>query len=185
MSMLHEASKAVGKALSSTRAGAHQLTLRKLELDGLPRLSASSPAFTGNGSLPRTASADGGSVPPRIEWSEPPPGTRSFALICEDPDAPMPEPFVHWIVYDIPGDARCLDEETLARAHQGKNSKLRVGFTGAAPPLGHGVHHYHFQLLALDTALDLQDGEGRGDVVNAVRGHVLAWADLVGTFERR
>jgi Raf kinase inhibitor-like YbhB/YbcL family protein len=106
--------------------------------------------------------------------------------MCEDPDAPFPEPFVHWIVYGIPPTVHALDGARATQWKEGRNSKLQTGFTGAAPPSGHGVHHYHFQVLALDKPLDQEEpGLGRGALLSAMRGHVLAFGDLVGTYERR
>ena len=91
---------------------------------------------------------------------------------------------MHWIVYGIPTYARSLDGRTPAIAKQGKNSKLHNGFTPAAPPPGHGLHHYHVQIFALDVPTDLPPGVGRGALVDHMRGHVLAWGELVGTYER-
>ncbi|HEX6245787.1 MAG TPA: YbhB/YbcL family Raf kinase inhibitor-like protein, partial [Polyangiales bacterium] len=107
---------------------------------------------------------------------------RSFALICEDPDAPFPQPFVHWIVYDIPDDARSI--EPVHAWQHGKNSLLQLGYTGAAPPPGHGTHHYHFQLFALDVAHLPARGIGRRAFVSALRGHIVAWGELVARYGR-
>jgi phosphatidylethanolamine-binding protein (PEBP) family uncharacterized protein len=90
---------------------------------------------------------------------------------------------VHWIVYGIRASARLLDARTSAARQHGKNSKFGTDFLPIAPPPGHGVHHYHFQVFALDTETEI-DGLGRGALVDHMEGHVLAWGELVGTYER-
>jgi Raf kinase inhibitor-like YbhB/YbcL family protein len=105
-------------------------------------------------------------------------------VVVEDPDAPLPEPFVHWIVYGLPANVSSLDASTMAHACEGKNSTMMTGFTPAAPPPGHGLHRYHFQVFALDAHLVLEAGPGRSKLFDAMRGHVLAWGEVVGTYER-
>jgi Raf kinase inhibitor-like YbhB/YbcL family protein len=180
MSLAHEATVAVGKALNTVHAGADKLASKKLDIANAARIPVASPAFVAGGPLPVSATADGEGVPPRIEWGDVPAGTRSIALVCEDPDAPFPEPYVHWLVYDLAPNAVSV----AGRYEEGKNSKLQDGFTGAAPPPGHGVHKYHFQVFALDVALKLGPSAGRGALLDAMRGHVVAWGELVGTYER-
>jgi Raf kinase inhibitor-like YbhB/YbcL family protein len=150
----------------------------------VPKLDVTSPWFADGAPLPARCSADGEGVPPPLEWSEPPPRTRELALVCEDPDAPKSEPFVHWLVYSIPGAARSLDAKSVVSAHQGQNSLRESGFTPAAPPPGHGTHHYHFELFALDEPLALEDGADKRALLDAMEGHVLAYGELVGTFMR-
>ncbi len=151
-------------------------------------LSLSSPAFQSNQRIPNQFSRDGGNLSPPIEWRGAPQGTRSFALIVEDPDAPQ-RTFRHWAAYDIPGDARRLAEgigsrEQGAAMLMGTNDFGNVQYDGPQPPQGHGTHHYHFRLFALDVpALDIPEGCAAEDVIAAVQDHVLAQADVVGTFE--
>lgn len=183
MKVGHEVMKLAGEALGAVRAGPEKLTSRQLPLD-VPKLTLKSPWFGNGGPLPERASSDGTGEPPPLEWSEPPPETREFVLIVEDPDAPKLDPFVHWLVYDISSEARSLDAEGATHAREGQNSLLKVGFTPAAPPPGHGVHHYHFQLFALDQPLAMDRGEPKGKVVAYMEGHVVAFGELVGTYER-
>ena len=184
MKIGEEVAKAAGEALATVRAGAEKLVGRKLAGDA-PRLTLTSTWFEDGAPLPRRSSSEGDGVPPPLEWSEPPPETREFVLIVEDPDAPKPEPFVHWLVYDINPGTRALDAEGAKHAREGQNSLLRDGFTPAAPPRGHGVHHYHFQLFALDEPLALDKGEGKSRLVSHMEGHVIGFGELVGTYERR
>ena len=141
-----------------------------------------SPAFDDHAPIPREHSHASGDVSPPLEWSQVPDEAVKLALVCEDPDAPLSEPFVHWLVYDIPPGTHAVTDG--ARFTEGKSSVMQVGFTPAAPPPGHGVHHYHFQVFALDTTLDLAAGAGRSQVLEAMDGHVVAWGDLVGTYQR-
>lgn len=148
-------------------------------------LEVSSPDFGVGDQLPSYATADGEGLPPKIEYEGVPEGARSVALVCEDPDAPSAEPYVHWLVYGLPGGDGSIDARSAQRGRQGKNSADGKGFTPAAPPRGHGTHHYHFQVFALDEDLELGEGAGRRELFEAMRGHVVAWGDLVGTYERR
>lgn len=185
MGIAHEAEAVVGHALASVHAGDEKLASRKVASGILPTILVSSSAFHASGPLPVSSTADGEGVPPALTWEGVPDRARSIALVCEDPDAPFPEPFVHWLVYDLPATARTLGGSTPLPGKEGKNSKLATGFIGAAPPVGHGIHHYHFQIFALDGALDLAPGIGRGDLLDAMKGHVLAFGELVGTYERK
>jgi Raf kinase inhibitor-like YbhB/YbcL family protein len=130
---------------------------------------------------------------PPIVWQDAPAQVKEYVLICEDPDEPFPAPFVHWIAYAIPGNLTELpaDIAKSERPHsptglkQGLNSAHEPGFTGAAPPQGHGVHHYHFQLFGLDAPIYLRKERAElTDVLEAIRGHVIAFGETVGTFER-
>lgn len=172
-----------GEALSPVRAGSQKLAAKRFDL-AVPTLSVTSEWFENGGPLPARCTVDGEGLPPPLLWSEPPPATRELVLICEDPDAPLAEPFVHWLVYDISAETRALDAEKATHARQGQNSKLQNRFAPAAPPPGHGVHHYHFQLFALDAPLALDQGEGRGRLLDYMEGHVIAFGEIVGTYVR-
>jgi Raf kinase inhibitor-like YbhB/YbcL family protein len=147
-------------------------------------------AFAPGGKIPAKFTADGQDVSSALSWSGLPAGTKELALVCDDPDAPTPEPWVHWIIYKLPGDATGLPEnvpttEKLsapAGAVQGKNSWGRIGYGGPSPPPG--LHHYHFKLYALDAPLDLASGADKKRLLAAMKGHVLAEAEVVGTYER-
>jgi Raf kinase inhibitor-like YbhB/YbcL family protein len=185
MGIAHDAVKAVGRKLGNVRAGADKLLARKVASELSPRIVVASSAFAPNAPLPRACTSDGEGSPPPLAWANAPAETRSFVVVCEDPDAPLPDPFVHWIAYGIPAAARGIDAQSVTDWTQGKNTKLSIGFTPAAPPPGHGLHHYHFQVFALDEALDLDAGAGRGELLDRMQGHVLAWGELVGTYRRK
>lgn len=184
MGLLHDAAKKTGQALGSVRAGAEKIAIRKVGADHLAMLDVSSPAFAAGEPLPISATKEGAGTPPPLRWSNAPAATRSFVVVVEDPDAPFGEPFVHWIVYGIPATVSSLEGGTRTIGREGQNSTMSTGFTPAAPPPGHGTHHYHFQVFALDIDLDLAAGAGRRELFNAMRGHVLACGDVVGTYAR-
>jgi len=156
-------------------------------------MNLKSPAFRKNHPIPREFSQEGRNISPALEWSDVPAETKSFALICEDPDAPGDEPFVHWLIYNIPLDVRSLPQEiprelklqTPIRADQGKNSAGEIGYVGPLPPIGHGVHHYIFRLYALDTPPGLRAGISDPDeLLESIDEHVIDAAQLVGTYVR-
>ncbi|MFQ5600050.1 MAG: YbhB/YbcL family Raf kinase inhibitor-like protein [Candidatus Krumholzibacteriia bacterium] len=151
-----------------------------------------STAFESGQRIPVRYSGDGEDLSPALAWTEVPEGTRELALIVDDPDAPTPEPWVHWVLYKIPAATIALaagvpTTRTVTNpsgALQGKNSWGKVGYGGPAPPKGHGVHHYHFKLYALDAVLPLEAGLDKRGLLEALEGHVLAEAELVGTYQR-
>lgn len=151
-----------------------------------------SDAFADGEAIPRQYTEDGEDVSPPLTWSGLPEGTKELALIVDDPDAPRAEPWVHWVLYKVPGDVGTLTED-LPRdpslnlppgAMQGKNSWGADGYRGPAPPRGHGTHHYHFHLYALDAPLAAPQGVDKAELLRAMQGHILAEAELVGTYER-
>ena len=127
-----------------------------------------------------------------LRWNGVPDGAKELALICDDPDAPTPKPWVHWLIYKIPGDTLGLPEhvpvtptlQAPVGARQGLTSWETIGYRGPAPPPGHGTHHYHFKLYALDTPLDLDEGADEPALVSAMQGHIIATGELTGTYER-
>jgi Raf kinase inhibitor-like YbhB/YbcL family protein len=155
-------------------------------------LSVRSPAFTEGHSIPRRHTGDGEDLSPPLSWSTLPTGTKELALIVDDPDAPTGEPWVHWVIYGIPATAEELPEGVApvsnppvpAGAIQGKNTWGTPGYRGPAPPKGHGVHHYHFKLYALDAPLGLEPGLDKHDLMLAMSGHILGHGELVGTYQR-
>jgi Raf kinase inhibitor-like YbhB/YbcL family protein len=142
-----------------------------------------SAAFAHGELIPRRHTCDGEDVSPALEWSEPPEGTRSLALVVDDPDAPGGT-FTHWLASGVPPDARSLAEGESAPV-EGRNDFGELGCRGPCPPSGHGPHRYSFRLYALDAEPDLVAGAGKRDVERALEGHVLAVAELVGSYERR
>ena len=151
-----------------------------------------SEAFVADGPIPVKYTGDGENVSPPLKWSKAPEGTRQLVLIVDDPDAPRPEPWVHWVMYKIAADVSELPEAVAAAAEltepagalQGVNSSGSMGYRGPAPPRGHGVHHYHFRLYALDTPLEAEAGWDKAALLAAIEGHVLGRAELVGTYQR-
>jgi Raf kinase inhibitor-like YbhB/YbcL family protein len=151
-----------------------------------------SPAIAEGQPIPRDYTGDGRDVSPPLVWSDPPEGTRSFALVCEDPDAPRGT-WTHWVVFNLPAEAHELSggvprEETLSGpglsgATQGRNDFGKTGYGGPAPPRGK-PHRYFFKLYALDAPLDLRPGATRTQMLEAIKGHVLAEAHLMGTYAR-
>lgn len=146
-----------------------------------------SPAFGYGEPIPRRYTCDGEDVSPPLEWTDPPAGTVSFALIMDDPDAPVGT-WDHWVLFDIPADVRSLpegvppDAEPPQGGRHGQNSWRRLGYGGPCPP--GGTHRYFFRLYALDTTLDLPSGATKGDVLQAMEGHILGQAELMGTYSR-
>jgi Raf kinase inhibitor-like YbhB/YbcL family protein len=153
-----------------------------------------STAFIDGGSVPPRHTADGADVSVPLSWSDTPSETAEFALIVDDPDAPTSEPWVHWVVYGLPADARELPEGVpqegsptrLGGGLQGVNSfsTNRIGYRGPAPPQGHGPHHYRFTLYALRRPVGLPPGATKGDLIEAMEGLVLESARLTGIYER-
>lgn len=148
----------------------------------------STPAFPAAGEIPKKFTCVGADVSPDLSWGDPPQGTRSFTLIMDDPDAPVGT-FTHWVLYDLPANARQLPEavnkggEVAGGGRQGRNDFGRIGYGGPCPPPGK-AHRYFFKLYALDTVLNLKSSASRGEVERAMKGHVLAQAELMGRFGR-
>ncbi len=151
-----------------------------------------SSAFGEGQAIPRRYSGDGEDISPPLSFAGLPEGTRELALIVDDPDAPRPEPWVHWVLYKVPADLGTLDEgippdatpSVPPGAMQGTNSWGAYGYMGPAPPRGHGVHHYHIRLYALDEPLPVSDGLDKAGLLEAMQGHILGQAELVGTYQR-
>jgi Raf kinase inhibitor-like YbhB/YbcL family protein len=148
----------------------------------MPDLELTSPAFDDGEPIPEKHTADGEGSSPALRWSSLPEGTRTLALIVHDPDAPSGD-FVHWVAWNIDPESGGLDEGVRAPG-QGTHGFGGPGWAGPAPPQGHGPHRYFFHLYALDTDLDLEDGAAREQLEDAIDGHVLAEAQLMGTYER-
>ena len=144
-------------------------------------LSLTSPAFGEGEEIPVRYTCDGDDVPPPLTWQDLPAGVGSYTLIVDDPDAPRGT-WDHWIVYNIPPDVQELPEETDAEIGvQGMNSWTRTGYGGPCPPVGR--HRYFHKLYALDTALPDMNEPSKLDVEQAMEGHVIGEAVLMGTYE--
>lgn len=149
----------------------------------LTRLSINSDAFKNGQPIPTQFTCDGANQTPVIRWGAPPEGTKSFALVIDDPDAPSGT-FRHWGVFDIPASERSIGDGKKVGTEV-SNDKGTNGYTGPCPPKGNGVHHYHFKLFALDTdRLGLSPDSKVVDVENAARSHAVAEGELIGTYER-
>jgi len=153
-------------------------------------LSLTSPAFSANGQIPKEYTCEGGDHSPELTWSGAPQGTRSFALIEDDPDAPDPKApkttWVHWVLYDIPASATSLPKDAAkslpAGTREGVNDWKRTGYGGPCPPVGR--HRYFHKLYALDTLLGDLKQPNKAALERAMEGHVLARTELVGTYEK-
>jgi Raf kinase inhibitor-like YbhB/YbcL family protein len=149
-------------------------------------------AFEHEGEIPELFSDYGEGISPAIRWQGAPEGTRSFVILMEDPNAPQPRPFVHWVLYNLPGHHdhvpmglnQMLRLEHLDGALQGRNSRNTIGYFGPRPPEGNPAHQYHFQVFALDRELDLPIGASRQQVIDAMATHVLAMGEVAGRFQK-
>ena len=157
-------------------------------------------SFENGAQIDKKHAGEGQDLSPTLSWSGAPEGTKSFALICDDPDAPNPKrpgptPWVHWVMYNIPGSVTQLPEgiprvtepPQVAGAKQGKNSwdSDNTGYRGPMPPPGSGAHRYFFKLYALDTIVDLDPSKASKDaLLRAIKGHVLAEGQVMGKYER-
>ena len=147
-----------------------------------------STAFENGGFIPKKYTCDGSDVSPPLSWTDPPEGTKSLALICDDPDAPMGT-WVHWVLFGVPPETRELPEgvpteKTLSwGGKQGRNDFGRIGYGGPCPPRG-PAHRYFFRLYALDTEPDLSPGATKRELLRAIEGHILAEAELIGRYGR-
>lgn len=156
-------------------------------------LIVASASFSSGEPIPDRYSAYHENVAPALAWSSGPEETRSFAVICDDPDAPREEPFVHWLMANIPPDVDAIPEgldktETpseLMGGIQGTGTKHELGYFGPRPPAEHGVHHYHFRVYALAHTLNLHPGFSREALDEAMEGLILAQGEIVGTYERK
>jgi Raf kinase inhibitor-like YbhB/YbcL family protein len=145
-----------------------------------------SPDFTEGGAIPPRHTCEGEDVSPVLQWGDPPDGTRTFALIVDDPDAPDPAhpkmTYVHWVLYDIPAGTSALGRGESSIGSEGVNDWKRTGYGGPCPPIGR--HRYFFKLYALDTALPHLSRPTKGELIRAMQGHILAEAQLMGTYEK-
>lgn len=158
-------------------------------------MTVTSPTIKAGEPIPAEHTADGRNISPALMWTNAPAGTREFAVIVDDPDVPMPQPFVHWVIYKIPGTVKGLPENIpidpaaplppeIAGAVQGTSGFKRAIYRGPAPPAGK-PHHYHFTVYALDTALDLPAGATKQQLVDAMKGHIIGQGELVAVYERK
>jgi Raf kinase inhibitor-like YbhB/YbcL family protein len=147
-----------------------------------------SPDFANGANIPRTFTCEGEDRSPALEWADAPPGTKTFALIADDPDAPVGT-WVHWVIYNIPGSAHTLTggvekkEQLADGSRQGRNDFRKTGYNGPCPPPGK-AHRYFFKLYALSAELALGAGAGKSEVERAMGTHILARAEWMGRYQR-
>ncbi|MGQ9678228.1 MAG: YbhB/YbcL family Raf kinase inhibitor-like protein [bacterium] len=162
--------------------------LKKNDVVSIKKIVISSPAFGEGEKIPVRYTGDGEDISPELEWDSVPSATKSFALLCLDPDAPFGT-FIHWIVYNIAPDVRRLPEGMTKKAEiddntrQGVNSFKHIGYNGPKPPPGK-AHRYIFRIYALDTTLDLPKGAAAGKLLEAMSGHIVAQGELTGIYGR-
>ncbi|WP_255194985.1 YbhB/YbcL family Raf kinase inhibitor-like protein [Halorarius litoreus] len=160
--------------------------------DGGTALSLTSPAFDDGATIPSKFTCDGADRSPELAIGGVPQGTEAFALLVDDPDAPSAAPFVHWVLFDVPGDTRTIPGDvptgdrvtSLDGAGQGRNGFGSLGYRGPCPPRGDGPHTYRFRLFALDAMTGLDPGATRDELLGAVENHTVARTTLTGTYER-
>jgi hypothetical protein len=163
-------------------------TLRAQRKPTATKFELTTASFIPGGNIPRQFTCEGEDISPALAWTEPPSGTQSFALIMDDPDAPMGT-FVHWVLYNLPATARRIPDRVPRKddlaggGMQGRNDFPVTGYGGPCPPPGK-PHRYFFKLYALDSKLNLQAGVRKRDVEQAMKGHVLAESQLMGRYAR-
>ncbi len=153
--------------------------------EGSVSITLTSTAFGSGNPIPAKYSGEGVDVSPPLAWTGVPAGARELALICEDPDAPTQEPWVHWVLYKLPPTLTGLKEGERGVGLEGKTDNDKPGYGGPMPPKGDGAHHYHFTLYALDQPLSSGAGITKSQLLSLMKGHVLARGELVGTYERK
>jgi len=147
-------------------------------------LTLSSAAFDNEGQIPSKYTCEGENTSPELKWGPTPKQAQSYALIVDDPDAPVGT-FTHWVLFDIPARAEGLPENA-DEGVSGQNDFENVGYGGPCPPSGDKPHRYFFRLHALDTeTLELQEGASREEVEDAMKDHVVATAEVMGTYQRK
>ncbi|MCS7272145.1 MAG: YbhB/YbcL family Raf kinase inhibitor-like protein [Gemmataceae bacterium] len=153
-------------------------------------LTLTSPAFSHGGEIPTEYTCEGPDVSPELHWTGAPAGTKSFALIVDDPDAPDPAApkmtWVHWVLYNLPADCHSLPKDVRQLppgTREGLNDWKRTGYGGPCPPIGR--HRYYFKLYALDTVLPDLGTPTKAQLEQAMQGHILARTELMGTYEKK
>jgi Raf kinase inhibitor-like YbhB/YbcL family protein len=175
-----------GAPPASAAAAGKPLAITQVRSKGA-LIVVSSPAFADGGSIPESYTAYGKGYSPPVMWT-PVPGAKSYVVVIEDPDAPGPVPFVHWLVYDIPLTVTALDDPSQGGgppdgARQGTSSAGSAAYSPLKPPVGDKTHHYHVQVFALDAAPQPSGTPDLAAIVRAMAGHVLADGETVGVYK--
>ncbi len=185
----------IGLSLRPFHSDPSKLTENSSEISAQPKtLQLQSPIFSDGGNIPKDFSIDGTRIFPTIAWGAVPAACKSLLLIIEDPDAPKPTPFVHGIFYNIPATVNSIPESAVLKGgiseellsqgiRMGNNTMSKAAYMPPAPPPGHGPHHYHFQLIALDTMLDFPGVPTLADVKKEIENHTLAYGEITGIYE--
>jgi Raf kinase inhibitor-like YbhB/YbcL family protein len=167
-----------------------------LQGDKLMTIEITSTAFKEGEEIPKKYTGEGADVSPPLAWTGVPEGAKELVLICDDPDAPTAEPWVHWVIYKIPPDVKGFKEGIPQKprltdppgALQGKNSwpsgQKNIGYRGPYPPAGHGTHHYYFKLYALEAKMAADPGLEKKAILQEIEHHVVAKGQLMGTYQR-
>ncbi|WP_375458156.1 YbhB/YbcL family Raf kinase inhibitor-like protein [uncultured Enterovirga sp.] len=190
--MLEKLPHAVGEVLRGFKPGLERTIYYGRDMEGVPEtLAVCSDAFPDSGVLPERYTEDGEGLSPPLGWSGAPPETASFAIVIEDADSPTPAPLVHAIVWNLHGHENALPEGALPSdaepgddSAMGKNSYFEAEYLPPDPPPGHGPHRYLFQVYALSEPLQFDGHPGRGKLIEAMRGRVIARGLTTGTYER-
>lgn len=149
-------------------------------------LSIKSPAFGYLEKIPKQYVSDGENINPPLEWNNIPEGTKQLALLLFDPDAPYTNEYTHWVIYGIPPEETGIAEgEKNGNFIEGTNSEGELGYSGPAPPPGHGLHHYYFWLYALDKVFDLKPGLTRRELLDLIGDNILVQARYIGIYENK
>ena len=186
----------IGQVLRPVHSDESKLTEAEQAVAEQPHgIGVASPEFSHNGPIPAEYSIDGKFKFPAINWANVPNTCKSLALVIEDPDAPKPAPFVHGIIYNIPPNLNGLPEDAFRPyglspeyvnlgLKMGRNTLGKTAYLPPAPPEGNGLHHYHFQLIALDAELTLPDSPALSDLKSALVDHVVGSGELIGTYQK-
>jgi len=151
-------------------------------------IKLTSSAFQHKGNIPALYTCKGSDISPPLSWEKAPEESKSFAIICDDPDAPIGT-WVHWVYYNIPSDLKEIQENMPSNkefpdgSKHGKNSKFQHGYHGPCPPWG--THQYHFKIYALDTILDINPGLSKKKLLKKMEGHILDKAVLIGKYSKK
>jgi hypothetical protein len=193
--MLEKIPSGIGRAMKNMRAGAEDLAVADTLITGVnASLEVTSPAFEYNGALPAKYTADGEGLSPPIRWLGVPANAAAIIVLVEDADSPTPQPLVHAIVWDLPGNDGELPEGALPSSKSrlldspsegmGRNSYMSRRYLPPDPPPGHGRHRYVFQVFAVDVMPQFDSAPGRTALLRAIKGQVVAKGMLIGTYER-
>ena len=187
--------KLITNTLGAVALGLALFSGQTFAADMADTIEVTSPAFSHHGDVPLQFSAYGDGISPELNWSNLPEGTRQLALIMDDPVVDMPQPFVHWVAYNIPASATGLPENLSKDAMvsgvpelegmvNGVNGLRQPGYFGPRPPADGKVHMYHFRIYALDAELDLDEGLNKEALLEAIDGHVIGTGMLMGHYQQ-